>query len=236
MGERETAGLSEFMRFLAKENADGGRLPSLAVLSQQLGVSVATLREQLEVARALGLVEVRPKTGIRRLPYTFSPAVLHSLSYAASIDPSFFFTCYSDLRTHVEAAYWGQAVALLKEEDHTLLRSLIERAEEKLRGHPVQIPHDEHRNLHLSIFSRLDNPFVIGILEAYWDAYEAVGLDLYTDLSYLRTVWRYHRWMVEAICTGDYEAGYRALIEHTDLLQQRAQSNGRKSVSHTALE
>ena len=52
---------------------------------------------------------------------------------------------------------------------------LIERALEKLRGTPVQVPHEEHRKLHLMIYSRLDNPFVTGILEAYWDAYEAVG-------------------------------------------------------------
>jgi DNA-binding FadR family transcriptional regulator len=37
-------------------------------MSKELGVSVALLREQLEVAKAIGLVEVRPRTGIRRLP------------------------------------------------------------------------------------------------------------------------------------------------------------------------
>jgi DNA-binding FadR family transcriptional regulator len=68
----------------------------------------------------------------------------------------------------------------------------------------------------------LNNPFVTGILEAYWEAYEAVGLNLYADISYLRTVWQYHRKMVEAICSGDEAAGYRALIEHTDLLLQRS--------------
>jgi hypothetical protein len=28
--------------------------------------------------------------------------------------------------------------------------------------------------------------------------------------------------MVDAICNGNVDAGYRALVEHTDLLQQRA--------------
>ena len=219
--ERETTPMSEFMRFLAKENADGERLPSLAALSQQLGVSIATLREQLEVARALGLVEVRPKTGIRRLPYTFTPAVLKSLSYAAAIDTDYFFRAFSDLRTHIETAYWYQAVSMLTREDHERLLSLIERAEEKLKGHPIQIPHNEHRELHLSIYSRLNNPFVTGILEAYWEAYEAVGLNMYTDLTYLQHVWGYHRRMVQAICDGDAYRGYQALIEHTDLLMQR---------------
>ncbi len=221
--ERTFSDLSEFMQFLAKENADNERLPSLTALSRQLGVSVATLREQMEVARALGLVEVRPKTGIRKLPYQFTSAVCKSLSYAATIDPTYFFHEYSDLRNHIEAAYFRQAVSLLEPQDHAQLDSLITQAYQKLNGHPIQIPHSEHRELHMSIYQRLGNPFVIGILEAYWEAYEAVGLNLYTDITYLAQVWEYHRRMVEAISKGDIEAAYHALIEHTDLLQQRTQ-------------
>ena len=191
-------------------------------MSSQLGISVATLREQLEVARALGLVEVRPKTGIRRAPYTFKPAVLKSLSYASSLNPAYFFQAFSDLRNHVEASYWHQAVQLLTPEDHRQLRVLVAQALDKLGGSPIQIPHSEHRELHLSIYQRLQNPFVYGILEAYWEAYEAVGLNMYADISYLKTVWGYHQRMVEAICAGNSDDGYRALVEHTDLLLQRS--------------
>lgn len=213
--------LSEFMHYLARSNGIKDRLPSLAALSQELDISIATLREQLEVARALGLVEVRPKTGIRKLPYTFTPAVLRSLSYATAVDPAYFFNTFADLRTHIEAAYWQKAITSLGEEDHIYLRSLVTRAFDKLNGSPIEIPHEEHRELHLSIYRRLDNPFVTGILEAYWDAYEAVGLNLYTDIQYLKNVWSYHQRMVEAICHGDITAGYHALLEHADLIHER---------------
>lgn len=213
--------LSEFLRYLSQHQQDGGRLPSLSRLSEELGISVATLREQLEVARALGLVDVRPKTGIRKLAYTFKPAVIKSLSYAAALEPGYFFHAFSDLRNHIESAYFHQAVQLLTNEDHAELHSLVQRANEKLSGAPIQIPHGEHRELHLLIYRRLNNPFVSGILEAYWEAYEAVGLDVYTDLTYLHTVWAYHQRMVEAICAGNSSEGYRALMEHTDLLSQR---------------
>jgi len=219
--EREYTELSGFMQYLAREKTDGERLPSLAELSNQLEVSIASLREQLEVARALGLVKVQPKKGIHRQPYQFTPAVLKSLAYASAIDPAYFFHAFSDLRTHVEASYWHEAVQSLTQEDHHRLRELVEQASSKLEGQPIHIPHAEHRELHLTIYRRLNNPFVIGILEAYWEAYEAVGLNLYNDISYLKTVWDYHRLMVEAICSGDIAAGYRAQIEHTDLLQQR---------------
>ena len=66
-----------------------------------------------------------------------------------------------------------------------------------------------------------ENPFVSGILEAYWEAYEAVGLNLYADYSYLEQVWNYHRQMVDSICNGDFDAGYQALVEHKDMLYHR---------------
>jgi DNA-binding FadR family transcriptional regulator len=214
---------SEFLQFLAALPEDGGdpvQLPSLNELSAVLNISVARLREQLEVAKALGLVDVRPRTGIRRRPYSFTHAVYQSLAYAMELDRATF-EPFADLRNQVEAVYWREAVRALQPEDHTELRSLVQKAWEKLRGPRVQIPHSEHRELHLTIFRRLENPFVLGILEAYWLAYEAVGLNVYAGYEYLQQVWQYHQEMVDAICAGDLEAGYHALVEHKDLLYHR---------------
>lgn len=214
---------NEFIRYLAGEYPDPDdpdRLPPLGQLSHELGLSVSKLREQMEVARALGFVEVRPRTGIRRLPYSFTPAVRQSLNYAIALDPASF-DAYADLRNQVEAAYWLPAVRLLQPEDHCYLQELVDQAWEKLRGSPIRIPHREHRELHLAVYRRLENPFVLGILEAFWDAYEAFGLNLYAGYSYLEQVWGYHQRMVTSIVSGDYETGYQALIEHKDLLHHR---------------
>jgi DNA-binding FadR family transcriptional regulator len=189
-------------------------------MSQQLGVSVARLREQLEVARAMGLVEVHPRTGIHRQTYTFYPAVWQSLGYAIELD-STYFDSFAELRNHLEAAYWHQAVRLLTEDDHRELQRLVSRAWEKLRSPQVQIPHSEHRQLHMGIYRRLQNPFVLGLLEAYWEAYEAVGLNHYAAYDYLQEVWEYHQRMVDAICSGDFDAGFKALVEHADLIHHR---------------
>lgn len=209
--------LSEFMRYLAAHPQTEESLPTLSALSDQLGVSVASLREQLEVARALGFVDVRPRTGIRRLPFTFLPAIRQSLGYAMALDQANF-EMFADLRQNIEAAYWFEAVSKLTVEDHARLKDLVSRAWRKLDGRPIQIPHDEHKQLHLAIYCRLNNPFVSGILEAYWESYEAVGLNVFTEYNYLRSVWQYHETMVTSICNGEYEAGYRALVEHTELL------------------
>ena len=90
-----------------------------------------------------------------------------------------------------------------------------------MNGTPIQIPHAEHKKLHLLIFSRLNNPFVKGLLEAYWEAYEAVELNLFSDYQYLREVWDYHQRIVDSIIEGDADSGRALLDEHTTLLRHR---------------
>jgi DNA-binding FadR family transcriptional regulator len=215
---------SDFISYLVDgAKSDTDRIPSLQELSKELSISVARLREQLEAARSLGFVEARPKTGIRRLPYSFLPAVRQSLLYAIELDQENF-SDFSDLRDHIETAYWDQAARRLTAEDKETLHTLLEQAWKKLRSPQIQIPHHEHRQLHLCIFSRLDNPFVNGLLEAYWDAYEAVGYSRYADYDYLQKVWEYHQKMVDTICCGDFEAGFQALVEHKALIHHRPRS------------
>jgi DNA-binding FadR family transcriptional regulator len=213
---------SAFLDYLASTcSQEGGeQLPSLNELSRVLNLSVSALREQLEVARALGLVEVRPHTGIRRQPYSFSPAVKMSLAYALKLSPENF-TAFADLRNRLENDFYDAAVTKLTADDHHELQQLMKRAWEKLHGYPVQIPHTEHRQLHLLIFSRLENPFVTGLLEAFWDAYETVGLNVFADYNYLQEVWNYHQQIVDAICASNDEAGHQALVVHKDLLSHR---------------
>jgi DNA-binding FadR family transcriptional regulator len=215
------------LAYLAGETAKGTEsLPSLSELSKVLGMSVSTLREDLQVARAMGLVEVKPRTGIKCLPYDFTPAVLKSLAFAVSVKKENF-RQFSDLRSHTEASYWYQAVSALLPEDIQKLNDIIQVAQRKLGSDPIQIPHGEHRQLHLTIYSRLNNPFVSGILESYWDIYEAVGLSVYEDRKYLKRVWSYHQQMVDSITNTDFLSGYQALIAHMDLLFQREQQNSK---------
>ena len=212
---------SEFLHYLAQMGLPAGeRLPPLPEMARKLGVSVGKLREQLEVARALGLVEVRPKTGIRALPFSAFPGLWVSLRYALSSDPAAF-EQFEALRHHVEASFFHEAVLLLQPNDLRHLERLVSKAWERLRGEPIQIPHAEHRELHLAIYSRLNNPFVHGILEAYWEAYETAGLNVYSDYAYLHEVWTYHERVVTGIANGNYDNAYSALVEHTGLVRNR---------------
>jgi DNA-binding FadR family transcriptional regulator len=213
---------SELLNFLAGNHFEpGDRLPTISELQGEslLGVSTSKIREQLEVARALGLVEVRSKTGMRLKDYTFTPAVRLSLFFALANDLGYF-EHFSDLRQHIELAFWNQACASLTAEDKTLMASCIEQARDQLSHHPwIQIPNQEHRTFHMTIFRHVNNPFVQGILEAYWDAYDAVEPTRYADYAYHQKVWNYHERILDAICAGDFDMAREAFIEHTQLLR-----------------
>jgi DNA-binding FadR family transcriptional regulator len=213
---------SEFLEYLlrnASHAGPGGRLPSLNEISAETGVSVGKLREQLQVARMLGLVEISPRRGMQLMPYNFLPAVRLSLMIALSLDRDAF-RQFSVLRTHLETAFWDEAVSLLTEADRTDLLGWVEGAQLKLHQERIQIPHQEHRAFHLAIYSRLNNPFVLGLLEAYWDGYEAVELNTYTDYGYLQEVWSYHARIAEALIRRDHALGKQLLDAHMALIDR----------------
>ncbi|MXX50631.1 MAG: GntR family transcriptional regulator, partial [Chloroflexi bacterium] len=76
---------SDFLNYIVRRGYQpGDRLPSIQELTHDnhLDMSANKVREQLEVARALGWVEVRSKRGTRVKNYNFTPAVRLSALYA----------------------------------------------------------------------------------------------------------------------------------------------------------
>ncbi len=59
-------------------------------------------------------------------------------------------------------------------------------------------------------------------------------MNVYTDLSYLQMVWTYHEDMVRAITSGDFDAGYRVVVEHAGLLQDRVELDRFREAVHRA--
>jgi DNA-binding FadR family transcriptional regulator len=231
---------SDFLHYVVTHHVSpGARLPALTEIGSEMGVSVGKLREQLAVARGLGVVSVRPRLGIQREPFDFSAAVLPSLLFGMATGEAHF-TQFSQLRRGIETAFWDEAVVLLTTADKRRLRELVTQAWAKLHGDPIHVPNSEHRQLHLTIFSRLDNPFVQGLLTAYWDAYEASELTRFVRYQYWVEVWTYHERIVAAIECGDFAAGRQLLIEHFSLLPERPgaapapSANGHEGPEQTA--
>lgn len=209
---------SQFLNYLIEAQiAPGERVPTLQEIGDTLGISVGKLREQLEVARSLGLVSVRPRVGIQREPLDFSKAILPSVLFSLGTNEASFIQ-FSQLRRTVETGFWMEAVVHLTDEDKEQICVVVKQAWEKLRGEPIHVPNGEHRQFHLLIFKRLDNPFVQGLLASYWDAYEASELTRFARYQYWLDVWNYHEKIANALYLNEFERGRQLLVEHFDLL------------------
>lgn len=209
---------SDFLRYLVHNQVTAGsRLPTLTEISKVLGVSVGKLREQLEVARSMGLVSVRPRLGMVREPFSFAPVALNGVLFGLGSGEANF-QQLSQVRIALEMSFWDTAVAQLTLADKDELRDIVNLAWQKLRGDPIHVPNGEHRQLHLKIFCRLENPFVQGMLSAYWDAYGASELTRFATYQYWTDVWTYHERIVEALQAGEYDHGRELLVQHFNLL------------------
>lgn len=213
--------LSALLNYLAAIPIDSDpRIPALSDLSKELGLSVATLREQLESARMLGIVEIKPKAGIRKLPYDFSRAIKPGLQYAMT-SGSISFHEFADLRKHLEAAYFIEAVQLLTASDISKLEGLIGAAQVKMASSPGQLPTVEHREFHTCIYRKLQNPYLNGMLEAFWDVYHSSGLEVYPDSAYVERIWQYHDRIIQEVKAKKYAQGLSLLLEHMEMVTQR---------------
>ena len=208
---------------LVEHGGDPAKLPPLDRLAKELGVSRGKLREDMIAAQAYGVVEMRPGDGTYVCPIDFYSAIRPLVLYSIACDRRYFDQFYA-VRARLEVMFWEEAVQELGDAEYAALEGILARANHKLHDAPVEIPHSEHRDFHVLVYSKLDNSFAQGLLKAYWDAYEAVGLHRYFDLSYYQRMWASHTGMVQAIKSGDYETGRQILVQHFTLLEDRLQN------------
>ncbi len=210
--------LSPVLKFIADATRQDEPIPSISELSSQLGISTASVREQLEVPKELGFIEVRTRTGIQKHDFCLTRPLSLSMSYGLRVDPELFQE-YASLRRQLEIAYWYEACSLLEKSQIEELRSLEEKANWKINQNPVVIPTPEHRNFHLTIYRPLNNRVLNSVLETYWDLYETSRIQYYRNQEYLESVWNYHRQMLDAIVSKAYEKGFEALVTHFELIK-----------------
>ncbi len=213
-----TKELSPILKYIADATRQDEPIPSISDLSTKLGISTASVREQLEVPKELGFVEVRTRTGIQKHDFCLTRPLTLSMTYGLRVDPELFQE-YASLRRQLEIGYWYEACALLEKSHIQELQDLEERANWKINQNPVMIPTIEHRKFHLTIYRPLNNRVLNSVLETYWDLYDASSINFFRNHEYLETVWSYHRQMLEAIASKAYEKGYDALVTHFDLMK-----------------
>lgn len=206
------------LSYLASNAKEGKSIPSIAQLSENLGLSTAAVREQLEVARQLEFVEVKTKTGIQTASFSAAPAICLAYRYGLERQPELIWDLLS-VRQHLELSFWQEAVVNLTKKDVDYLAEIIDIAFRKINSRPVIIPIEEHKEFHLAIYRPFGNSFLQSILDAYWNISLETGIHNLTDKAYLLSVWTYHQKMQQAISMKEYDLGYQALMTHFELVR-----------------
>lgn len=208
---------SAFLQYLVDQETQPNQpLPTLAIISDELNVSVGKLREEVAYAKAMGIVSAKPRTGMRREVFDFSAVVRAGVSFGLATDEATF-AQLSQLRRGIETSLWLSAVERLNENDIAELAACITRA--RIRLATGKIPHKDHRAFHLGIFKQIDNPFAIGILKSYWEVYISSEFNLHKPFAYWEQVWGFHEQIVDKLSQQAYEPARQLLLEHFNLLE-----------------
>ena len=207
---------SAFLQYLVeKQTQPSEPLPTLAVISNELDVSVGKLREEVAYAKAMGIISTKPRTGMRRENFDFHTIIREGVNFGLATGAATF-AQLSQLRRGVETSLWLSAVEQLDASDIAELHACIIRARDHLAA--GKIPHKDHRAFHLGIFKKIDNPFAIGILKAYWEVYISSEFNLHKPFSYWEQVWDYHEQITTKLDQQAYEQAHQLLLEHFNLL------------------
>jgi len=201
---------TSLLTYLAEASKNEQDIPSIAELSQILGVSIASVREQLEVARQLGFVDVKPRKGIQRRPFSLVPLISLGMNYGIYSE-AHLLSDYIELRKHLELSYWNDAFDVLKDDQMDYMQFLIDIALRKLQRKPAIIPTEEQSEFHLTLFRPLGNKVLISILEAAWALEENNGGKILADLDDMLSSWRTRQIIVDALREKDKTKGKNAL-------------------------
>jgi GntR family galactonate operon transcriptional repressor len=156
-----------------RDNDSGNMLPTEMELSQELNVSRNVVREAVKVLASKGLVEVRPKTGMRIRPRSnwnlFDPDLL-AWTFEVGPDEKFFRDLY-DLRSIIEPAAAARAALRATDDEITELQEWYRQMEMATENRDAHIQADA--KFHATIIAACHNELLQQINSTYWIALES---------------------------------------------------------------
>ena len=193
-------------------------LPPENDLAQQLGVSRSSVREAIKGLESLGLLEARRGSGVFVRSFSFEP-LLANLEYSLLFDLRELVELL-EIRRVLETGMVGVALAVMGEEQLTVLEQIVERM--RLRAEEGEAFPDEDRAFHLELFRKVENQTLLKLLDIFW-------LVLNKAIQHNAALWddnplwtcQLHADIVQALRTGDEAEAGSALFEHYAGIEQR---------------
>jgi len=187
---------------LDKGLREGDRLPTEEELAHQLGTSRTAIREALSGLEALGLIEVRHGSGRYVRPFNFS-AILDNLAYSMLFDVHSFEEIL-DVRVELELAFLPRALATLNDDDLRMLRTILERMEQRgANGTFDEAMVEDDIVFHRTIYQRIGNDLLLKLLDVFWTVHKQLRSRFPYETQDVSRYLQQHRALYEAIAQRD---------------------------------
>lgn len=188
--------LREFI--LSNKLVPGHKLPSESELSAELGVSRTAIREGFKSLEASGLINAQH--GVGRFVGKFdSDAIAGNLAVSLTIDrPSL--QQILEIRKALETGFLSTAASLLKAEDFEALDRLVGRMSLKVKEPTTFLAED--MEFHRILFSKLNNRFLLNILEIFWKVFIHIEEGTEHTAQQLTEAVNQHKGIVAALRKG----------------------------------
>ncbi len=191
-----------------------------AQLCADLGVSRTVLREALKVLSAKGLVEIRPKTGMRARPrsqWNLIDRELMMWQAELGVSRQFLRDLYQ-VRLMLEPATAAVAATQATEEELKNIRAVIERMEREVDDFNAWVEDD--CEFHELISTATHNDFLIQINRIMLDALRGSQSLFRTQRAESKLALSLHKQVAEAILRRDAESARSAMSFLINLAEQ----------------
>ncbi|WP_319530891.1 FadR/GntR family transcriptional regulator [uncultured Cohaesibacter sp.] len=200
------------IRILSGDLMENSAIPSEQELSQQLGISRATIREAIKLLTSKGLLESIPKVGTMVRPRSnwnaLDPQVLTWMT--SSSDPDVLLEQFLQLRRSIEPMACALAARNATEEQRQQLTTLIEEMSKASERSDTTACHEADLQFHSVIFQASGNLFYIPFANLLQSAYSSF---FHHSLASRSIGLKDHRHILDAILARDPERAYHQSAE-----------------------
>jgi len=200
--EKLAVTVAQQIRDTVRGLSPGTRLPSLAVLSGQLGVGRSTVREALTGLEAMGIIEVRHGQGV------FVADTVPAVPLADSLTP-----IAVEARTLVEIELAGLAARRRTDDELDEMHRLLAKHAEHLAAREGPIVATSQ--FHLAVIEAAHNDILAAVVRPFLKVAFERGPALYqTEPEYADRELAEHRAVLDAITAGDEAVARDRMRDH----------------------
>ena len=187
----------------------GDLLPSEQALCAMLGVSRNVLREAIKAMELMGMAESCPGRGTTLKPFNLD-FIFHNVIFSTVDEDSKAIHDMLIIRKKLELSYMQEAYHSLRPEDIARIRGILEHLKQQWEQHIFF--HADDRDFHMALFSRLDNPSLLSVMDSIWSVDATFRIE--EKSKYLDSTIVKHENIVRAVEAHNLEAFCAAMLAH----------------------